>query len=183
MPLVRNRSLLEPDRIHLSIRSHMRTFLYILLPLMLVGMPAQAKKPATQVPASPPPSPSVEVAPMLPGLWETAVFIEVAGEEVKHTNIRRVCYTKDIIATPQQLLPQQQEVGSTCTTRDFTLQSGVASWSVTCTTKDGTLSGPGQISLGPKAYSGKGELTLKRGGKSVKVTQGFAGKRLGDCQP
>jgi hypothetical protein len=123
----------------------------------------------------------VEAAPMLPGLWETAVYIETAGEDVKRTNRRQVCYDKELIAMPQQLLPQQQEVGMQCTTRDFKLEAGVASWDVLCTSKEGTLTGPGQIKMSPTAYAGSGELTLRRGGKSVKVIHGFGGKRLGDC--
>lgn len=120
-------------------------------------------------------------APMKPGLWEVAVFTDVAGAPTKQNSVRRICYSKEVVATPQQLLPPQQEIGMTCTTSNYTLSGSVATWELACKTKEGTLFGPGKVTMGAEHYSGYANLTLNQGKTNTKVTQGFGGKRLGDC--
>lgn len=119
---------------------------------------------------------------MKPGLWEVAVFTDVAGAASKQNSIRRICYTKEVVATPQQLLPPQQEIGMTCTTSNYTLSGGVATWELACKTKEGTLFGPGKVTMSAEYYSGYATLTLNQGKTNTKVTQGFGGKRIADCQ-
>jgi hypothetical protein len=146
------------------------------------AVPTKATPAATKTSPAPEPPPVVlPPAPMKPGLWEVAVFTDVAGAPTKQNSVRRICYTKEVVATPQQLLPPQQEVGMICTTSDYTLSGAVATWELACKTKDGTLFGPGKVTMGAEHYSGYATLTLNQGKTNTKVTQGFGGKRLGDC--
>ncbi len=143
--------------------------------------PAKASAPGNVSPAPEPPPVVLPPAPMKPGLWEVAVFTDVAGAPTKQNSVRRICYSKEVVATPQQLLPPQQEIGMSCTTSNYALSGGVATWELACKTKEGTLFGPGKVTMGAEHYSGYANLTLNQGKTNTKVTQGFGGKRLGDC--
>ncbi len=120
--------------------------------------------------------------PMKPGLWETSVLNETPGVDSKKTTTSRACFQASDLANTQQALPRQYDFGSKCTIKDYKIAAGAASWALNCTTKTGSLAGPGSITYKAAEFSGTAALVAKDGGKTTKVNQTFTGKRLGDCK-
>jgi hypothetical protein len=125
---------------------------------------------------------SVEPLPMTPGLWETVVASETPGVDLKKTMTAQVCFVAENFRSTQQVLPRQADFGAKCTVKDYKYAKNTASWNLSCTTKLGTLQGPGTINYTATGYSGTAALVSKEGGKSAKVNQTFTGKRLSDCK-
>jgi hypothetical protein len=139
---------------------------------------------STSVMAAPPaaaPAPAEPFA-MKPGMWETVVANETPGVDAKRATTSRACFTAADIASTQQALPRQADFGAKCSIKDYKLVNNVATWSLNCTTKTGTLSGPGTITYKAAEFTGSAALVSKDGGKSTKVNQTLTGKRLSDCK-
>ncbi|MCA3018110.1 MAG: DUF3617 family protein [Rhodocyclaceae bacterium] len=119
--------------------------------------------------------------PMKPGLWEIVVKNETPGEDKKTTTTSRICFNADALRATEQILPQQGQFGARCAVKEFKYATGTATWTATCTSKTGTLSGPGTLSFKADDYSGTAQLSGKSGAKATKVNQTFAAKRLSAC--
>lgn len=119
--------------------------------------------------------------PMKPGLWEIVVKSETPGVDKKTATTSRVCFKADALRATEQLLPQQGQFGARCTVKDFKYTADTATWSASCTSKTGALSGPGTLTFKANEYTGSAQLTGKEGTKAVKVNQAFAAKRISDC--
>ena len=138
-----------------------------------------------QTKAAPPPAPvaASAAAVMKPGLWELTTMIETAGTTMKRTVVGRACYGPTDVADVHRIIPQQREFGMRCENRDAKSQGSAASWSIVCTSKEGTLNGTGKMSIANTTYSGRAELELKkRGAKPVKVEQTVSGKWIETCK-
>jgi hypothetical protein len=130
-------------------------------------------------------SATVEAPALSPGLWETVVTNEVPGTDMKRTTTARLCLTAEMIRNSQQgqqLLPRQGDFASKCTVKDYKFAANVANWSLSCTTKTGTLGGPGTIAFKVAEFSGTATLSAKDSGKTTKVNQALTGKRISDCK-
>ena len=119
--------------------------------------------------------------PMKPGLWEIVVKNETPGQDKKTATTSRVCFKANELRATEQLLPQQGQFGARCTVKDFKYTADTATWSASCTSKTGALSGPGTLTFKANEYTGSAQLTGKEGAKAVKVNQTFAAKRISDC--
>jgi hypothetical protein len=120
---------------------------------------------------------------MKPGLWEIVMVNETPGSPVKRTITARACYSADDVASLPRVLPQQREFGMKCDLRDPKAQGTSATWHVACTGKDGSMSGPAKMSMGPDSYTAEADLELKKpGAKPVKVAQKVSGKWLEACK-
>ena len=125
----------------------------------------------------------IVASPMRPGLWETTLVIETLGSDRKRTVVGRACYSAADVADFQRVLPKQREFGMKCEARDLKAQGVNGTWHVACASPESTLSGSAEVVLAATTYSGRAALeSKKRGVKSEKVTQTFAGKWLEACK-
>ena len=70
-----------------------------------------------------------------------------------------------------------------CENRDVRPQTGKASWQVACSSADGSLAGPAEVSFAPTSYAGKAELERKKkGAKAEKVSASLSGKWIEACK-
>lgn len=125
---------------------------------------------------------NAQAFPMKPGLWEITVLNETPGVDARRSNTSQTCYSAELLKSTQQALPRQYDFGSKCTIKDYKFAGDTASWSLSCTTKAGTLSGPGTVTYKAAEFSGAAQLVAKEGGKSKKVNQTITAKRLSDCK-
>jgi hypothetical protein len=119
--------------------------------------------------------------PMKPGLWEIVVKNETPGDDKKTATTSRICFKADALRATEQILPQQGQYGARCAVKEFKYATDTATWTATCTSKTGTLSGPGTLSFKAAEYSGTAQLAGKEGAKASKVNQTFTAKRVSDC--
>ena len=70
-----------------------------------------------------------------------------------------------------------------CENRDVKLQAGKASWQVACTSADGSLAGPAELTFAASSYTGRAELERKKkGAKAEKVSSTLSGKWVEACK-
>jgi Protein of unknown function (DUF3617) len=127
------------------------------------------------------PAAVAEVPAMAAGLWEVTLVEQAPNSTNKRTITARTCLSGEDVKLLERVLPQQRDVGMKCQHREVKAQGAVVSWKIACTGKDSTTSGVAQLTLASESYSGQAKLERKTGGKSSKVDQDIAGKRVGDC--
>jgi hypothetical protein len=70
-----------------------------------------------------------------------------------------------------------------CENSEVKPQAGKASWQISCTSADTTLSGPAEVSFAATSYSGKADLERKKkGAKPEKVAATLSGKWIEACK-
>jgi hypothetical protein len=149
--------------------------------LLFAAGPACAQKPAA--PAAPAPAAVAGGTPMRAGLWETTMAIQTVGADSKRTIVSRACYADTAVADVARVLPRQREPGMKCENRDPKLQGGKATWQIACTSADGSLAGPAELTFAATTYAGKAELERKkRGAKTEKVSSTLSGKWIEACK-
>ena len=119
---------------------------------------------------------------MKAGLWEITYQIETTSSTAKRNITARNCYTADDFKAIERVVPVQREFGMKCENREVTPQGAMVSWKIVCTSKDGSLSGTGTMTLAAEGYEAKASLDAKTKGKASKVEQSITGKRVGDCK-
>lgn len=148
------------------------------LVLVLAAGPAWAQKQAA--PAAPA---AVGSTPMRPGLWETSLEVQTVGSDTKRTIVSRACYADTDVTDVARVLPRQREPGMKCENRDVRFQAGKATWQVACSSADGSLSGPAELTFAASSYSGKAELERKKkGAKAEKVSSTVSAKWVEACK-
>jgi len=153
-------------------------FLVVASALFLAG-PAAAQKPAA--PAAP--APVAAPTPMRAGLWETTVTVQTVGTDSRRTIVSRACYAAADVSDAARVLPRHRETGMKCENRDVRPQAGKAGWQIACTSADGSLAGPAEITFAATTYAGKAELERKkRGAKAEKVTSTLSAKWIEACK-
>lgn len=158
-------------------------FISALSALVLCSSAVSQTKPAPPAAAPTAPAQATGTTQLKPGLWELTTVVETAGSSTKRTVVGRACYSATDVADLQRILPQQREFGMQCENRDAKAQGAAATWSVTCTSKEGTMSGTGKLSVASTSYTGRAELEMKkRGAKPVKVEQTVSGKWIEPCK-
>ncbi len=128
------------------------------------------------------PCQAAPVLPMKPGVWEIVVASEEtpSADKKKSTTMSRICLQDENLRSAQQALPRQV-FGAKCAVKDYKYAGDAATWTLACTTKNGSLSGPGSVTYQENDYSGTAQLTKKEGGMTIKVSQTFTAKRVADC--
>ncbi len=126
------------------------------------------------------------VSPMKPGLWEINVTNQTVGKDAKRMTTSQICILAADIESGIRALPPQQDFGMKCATKDYKLTGDAAKgitakWQLACTGKAGTLNGPANITLKPESYEGQADLMSVAGGKTSKVAQSIAAKRVAGC--
>ena len=153
--------------------------------LALAAVPACAQKAAaTPAPAA---APTADTAPagaaMRPGMWETTMTIQTAGADSRRTIVSRACYGATDVNDVARVLPRLREPGMKCENRVVKPQAGKASWQISCTSADGTLAGPAEVSFASTSYTGQSELERKKkGAKGEKVSSTLSGKWIEACK-
>ena len=149
--------------------------------LALAAGPAFAQKTVTAAPAAPA-TMAVETG-MRPGMWETTVTTQTVGAESRRTIVSRSCFAATDVSDAARVLPRQREPGMKCENRDVKPQTGKAAWQVSCTSADGSLAGPAEVSFAADSYAGKAELERKKkGAKAEKVSAALSGKWIEACK-
>jgi hypothetical protein len=136
------------------------------------GACAVAAQPATPSPPS----------GLKPGTWEISTAVEFSSTATHKTVTSRLCYSPEDVAAPNRVLPPQRGLGAQCLASDvkFGGTTGIA-WKLTCSGKDGTMTGTGSMKPGPTAYSAEVRLERKSGGKVVHVDEKISGRWVGTC--
>lgn len=159
----------------------MKIVLLIATAALFIAGPATAQKTAPVAPTAA--TPSAGATPMRPGLWEITVVVETVGSNGKRTIVSRACHAAADVADIARVLPRQREPGMKCENRDAKTQGANATWSVACTSPEGTLTGTANLSLTGTTYSGHADLERKkRGAKAEKVTEALSAKWLEACK-
>ena len=149
--------------------------------LVLVAEPAWAQKQAA--PAAPAPAATSGSTPMRPGLWETSLEVQTTGSDTKRTIVSRTCYADTDVTDIARVLPRQREPGMKCENRDIRLQAGKATWQIACSSAEGSLAGPAELTLGANSYAGKAQLERKKkGAKPEKVSSTVSAKWVEACK-
>ena len=123
-----------------------------------------------------------EAPAMKPGLWEINYQIDTAGSDAKRNITARSCYGADDFKAIERVVPVQREFGMKCENREVTAQGATVTWKITCTGKDSSLVGTGEMTLSAEGYEAKATLDAKTKGKAAKVSQTIIGKRVGECK-
>ena len=149
---------------------------------LLAAAPAWAQKAAAT--AAPPPAPDAAAATtMRPGMWETTMTIQTVGADSRRTIVSRSCFAATDVSDAARVLPRQREPGMKCENRDVKPQAGKASWQISCSSGDGSLSGPAEVTFAANSYTGKAELERKKkGAKAEKVAATLSGKWMEACK-
>jgi len=151
--------------------------------LMLATSPAWAQKAAATTAPAPAADTAAAATAMRPGLWETTMTIQTAGAESRRTIVSRSCFAATDVSDAARVLPRQREPGMKCENREVKPQAGKASWQVACTSADGSLAGPAEVTFAATSYAGKAELERKKkGAKAEKVSAALSGKWLEACK-
>ena len=159
----------------------MKLVLLIATAALFMAGPAAAQKSAPA--AATAAATSAGPTPMRPGLWEITLVVETVGSNSKRTIVSRACYAAADVADFARVLPRQREPGMQCQNRDLKGQGSNATWSVACTSPEGTLTGPVDLSLTGTTYSGHADLERKkRGAKAEKVAEALSAKWLEACK-
>ena len=132
--------------------------------LFAVG-PACAQKtvPAPAPAATPAPAAAHRDAP-----WnvETTVTIQTAGADSRRIIVSRTCFAAADVGDVARVLPRQREPGMKCENRDIKPQAGKTSWQITCSSAEGSLAGPAEVSFAATSYDGKADLERNSGAKA-----------------
>jgi hypothetical protein len=172
---------MAPSADLLEKRSMNKILSLIATAVLFASGPACAQKQAA--PATPAPAAAAGGTPMRAGLWETTVAIQTAGADGKRTIVSRTCYADTDVTDAARILPRQREPGMKCENRDSKLQAGKATWQIACTSAEGSLAGPAELTFAATTYAGKAELERKkRGAKTEKVTSTLSGKWIEACK-
>jgi hypothetical protein len=123
-----------------------------------------------------------EAPAMKPGLWEINYQIDTAGSDAKRNIAARSCYGVDDFKAIERVVPVQREFGMKCENREVTPLGATVTWKITCTGKDSSLIGTGEMTLSAEGYEAKTSLDAKTKGKAAKVAQTIIGKRVGECK-
>jgi Protein of unknown function (DUF3617) len=148
---------------------------------LFVAGPACAQKPAA--PAASAAASVSGATPMRAGLWETTVTIQTVGADSRRTIVSRACYAATDVTDVARVLPRQREPGMKCENRDPKVQGTKAAWQVACSSAEGSLAGPAELTFAATTYAGQAELERKkRGAKAEKVSATLSGKWLEACK-
>ena len=157
-----------------------KTLSLIAAAFLLAAGPACAQKAAATAAAptaAATPAPAAAAAAMRPGMWETTVTIETAGAESRRIVVSRTCFAAADLSDLARVLPRQREPGMKCENRDIKSQAGKAAWQITCSSADGSLAGPAEVTFAATSYAGKADLERrKKGAKAEKVSSVLSGK-------
>jgi len=161
-----------------------KTLSLIAAAFLFAAGPADAQKAATTAPAAAATSASAAGAmTMRPGLWEITVTNQATGAESRQTIVSRYCFAAADVSDLARVLPRQREPGMKCENRDVRPRAGKASWQVACSSADGSLYGPAEVTFAVTSYAGKAELEHKRkGAKAEKVSSVLSGKWVEACK-
>ena len=110
---------------------------------------------------------------MKEGQWEMTIETEMEGMPMKMPPT-----TFSQCVTRQEPVPQSQQPGQQCTTKDVVTKDNSVSWTVVCNTPAGSSTGYGKIT-----YNGdtmKGTMTMTAQG--MKMVSRFSGRYMGPCQ-
>jgi hypothetical protein len=147
--------------------------------VLLAAAPAWAQKQA----ASTAPAAVAGSTPMRPGLWETALEVQTVGSDTKRTIVSRTCYADTDVTDVARVLPRQREPGMKCENRDVRFQAGKATWQIACSSAEGSLTGPAELTFAASSYAGKADLERKKkGAKAEKVSSTVSAKWVETCK-
>ena len=146
--------------------------------LFAAGPACAQKAAATTAPdAAAAPAAAAAAAAMRPGMWETTATIETTGAESRRIIVSRSCFAATDLSDVARVLPRQREPGMKCENRDIKSQAGKASWQITCSSAEGSLAGPAEVTFAATSYAGKADLERrKKGAKAEKVSSVLSGK-------
>ena len=144
---------------------------------LLVAFAASAGGLAGAQPAAP-----VAQSGLKPGSWEISTVIESSSTSTRKTVTSRFCYLPDDVAAPNRVLPPQRGLGVQCVASDIKAggTTGIA-WKLTCSGKEGAMSGSGTMKPGPTAYSAEVHLERKTGGKVARIDEKTSARWVGPC--
>ncbi|MEO5881394.1 MAG: DUF3617 family protein [Caldimonas sp.] len=161
-----------------------KTLSLIVVAVVFAAGPARAQKATTaSTTVAGAPDPAATATAMRPGMWETTVTIQTAGADSRRTIVSRSCYAAADVGDVARVLPRHREPGMKCENKDVKPQAGKASWQIACTSAEGSLAGPAEVSYAGNSYVGKADLERKKkGAKAEKVSSTLSGKWIEACK-
>ncbi|MCU1349855.1 MAG: hypothetical protein JWO56_2885 [Acidobacteria bacterium] len=115
-------------------------------------------------------------SPQKPGRWQNTVEMEMPGMPVKMPPITtNVCVTKEDVENPEKALPKAGERG--CKVADYKIDGNTVTWSMTCDTPQGSISGKGKITYTADSYTGTMDMKVA----DTEMLAKYKGKYMGEC--
>jgi hypothetical protein len=108
-------------------------------------------------------------------MWEVTTKMEVAGNQAATpAQTKQVCLARGLKA--ESYIPRREE----CKVTDTERSGSKLTYKMVCTGKDPMIAS-GEITTGPKSYEGKMSMSGMQDGQTMKMTQTFSGKLIGEC--
>ena len=117
-------------------------------------------------------------------MWETTVTIQTVGRRCsRRIIVSRTCFAAADVGDVARVLPRQREPGMKCENRRHQAAGGQGLRQITCSSADGSLAGPAEVSFAATSYDGKADLERKKkGAKAEKVSSALSGKWIEACK-
>ena len=116
---------------------------------------------------------------MKPGKWEITSQMKMTGMPAG-MQMPAMTHTQCIKANelvPDDPNPQAAE--AKCEKQDFQIKGDTVTWTMVCTTEDGTMTSTGRITY--KGTTFDGEVKTSMPGQGMEMTSVMKGRRVGDC--
>lgn len=109
---------------------------------------------------------------MKEGQWEMTIETEMEGMPMK---MPPTTFSQCI--TRQEPVPQSQQPGQECVTKDVVTKGNTVSWTVVCDTPAGSTTGKGKITYQDDTMEGSMTMTAQ----GMKMISRFSGRHIGPC--
>ena len=112
-----------------------------------------------------------------PGMWEMTSKMTSPMTPQPRVQTTQECMTDSTIG-PQDLTPED---GGDCTITDSKVSGNSMSWSMSCNTPGGTMTGGGNFTSEGSSGHGNMKMNMNFEGQSFDMNMAWEGKRLGPC--
>ena len=109
---------------------------------------------------------------MEPGLWEITSRVKMPGMELP-ANTMTQCITKESLVPQGGSGPGQNQ----CEISDVRIEGDTVSWSITCDSQEGVMTGSGETTYDGDSFEGSSKMSMQ----GMEITTTMSGKRIGAC--
>lgn len=111
------------------------------------------------------------------GLWEVTAQMEMPGMPIKLPPVTRSqCITKE------NLVPDNVQKHGDCKVAHSEVNSNTVSWTVTCETSEGTMTGNGEIVYQQDSFEGGFNMNVDSSEGPMTMASKMSGRYMGACQ-
>lgn len=112
-----------------------------------------------------------------PGMWEMTSKMTSPMTPQPRVQTVNECMTDSEVG-PQDLIPEE---GGDCTVTDSKVSGNSMTWSLTCNTPGGAMTGNGSFTSKGNSGHGNMKMNMSFEGQSFNMEVAWEGKRIGSC--